>query len=402
MYGIKGALAYNTCKRNCARLRDRVGVKALDGYDDPRHPRAAPALVPVPARAQRLLRRSRAPRSSAGATSGRSPRTSSPTEPYPPRPLAARRRGRPGQVARLAQRGPRSDREREVADHHERDDCGRKRSRQVASTRSPPRCSAARHSALQEQARLLREPAARLVLRRLQPQEGHGRESAPSDGAGDRPSRDRRPRQPSGEPAEASRRRESRASTPIDPHSRYLPAHGNLAAAKALMAKVAHPLTEVTLYYPNAPGAEGPRRHDPGDVAAARDPRHAATAGVQAVPPVPRAPAEQRRRHVPAQLGVRLPRRDERIRAVHLRVGKQQHQPLQHALRHHVARARPVQDADLRYRLYGGIEQAMFGRTATCRSFRSTGARTWPSSARAYEAPSRSTRRRTSTSTRSG
>jgi oligopeptide transport system substrate-binding protein len=32
MYGIKGALAYNTCKRNCPRLRGRVGVKALDRY----------------------------------------------------------------------------------------------------------------------------------------------------------------------------------------------------------------------------------------------------------------------------------------------------------------------------------------------------------------------------------
>jgi oligopeptide transport system substrate-binding protein len=32
MYGIKGALAYNTCKRNCARLRDRVGVEAVGDY----------------------------------------------------------------------------------------------------------------------------------------------------------------------------------------------------------------------------------------------------------------------------------------------------------------------------------------------------------------------------------
>ena len=32
MYGIKGALAYNTCKRNCERIRDRVGVKALDKW----------------------------------------------------------------------------------------------------------------------------------------------------------------------------------------------------------------------------------------------------------------------------------------------------------------------------------------------------------------------------------
>ncbi len=32
MYGIKGAQAYNSCKRSCARLRDRVGVKALDDY----------------------------------------------------------------------------------------------------------------------------------------------------------------------------------------------------------------------------------------------------------------------------------------------------------------------------------------------------------------------------------
>ena len=164
---------------------------------DPRHPRAAPALVPVPARAQRLLRgparHGRAVGEQVdGALAHRHQRS------IPPRPLAARRRGRPGQVARLAQRGPRSDRERQVADHHERDDCGASvpgRSRRRAHH---PDARSARHSALQGQARLLREPAARLVLRRLQPQEGHGRESAPSDGAGDRPSRDRRPREPLG------------------------------------------------------------------------------------------------------------------------------------------------------------------------------------------------------------
>ena len=31
-YGIVGAEAYNTCKQNCARLRDRVGVTAVDDY----------------------------------------------------------------------------------------------------------------------------------------------------------------------------------------------------------------------------------------------------------------------------------------------------------------------------------------------------------------------------------
>src|SRR5207248_2926779 len=40
----------------------------------------------------------------------------------------------------------------------------------------------------------------------------------------------------------------------IDPHSRFLPARGNIAAAKALMAKVAHPLRKLNVYFPNAPG----------------------------------------------------------------------------------------------------------------------------------------------------
>ena len=31
-YGIVGAQAYNSCKQNCARLRDRVGVTAVDDY----------------------------------------------------------------------------------------------------------------------------------------------------------------------------------------------------------------------------------------------------------------------------------------------------------------------------------------------------------------------------------
>jgi oligopeptide transport system substrate-binding protein len=42
----------------------------------------------------------------------------------------------------------------------------------------------------------------------------------------------------------------------IDPHSRWLPTRGNTDAAKALMAKVAHPVRHVTLYFPNAPGVQ--------------------------------------------------------------------------------------------------------------------------------------------------
>ena len=38
------------------------------------------------------------------------------------------------------------------------------------------------------------------------------------------------------------------------PHSRFLPARGNIAAAKAAMAKVAHPVTKLNVYFPTGPG----------------------------------------------------------------------------------------------------------------------------------------------------
>ena len=58
----------------------------------------------------------------------------------------------------------------------------------------------------------------------------------------------------SGEPADGFTPKGIPGFASIDPHSRLLPAPGNVKAAKALMAKVANPLRKITLYFPNQPG----------------------------------------------------------------------------------------------------------------------------------------------------
>jgi oligopeptide transport system substrate-binding protein len=58
----------------------------------------------------------------------------------------------------------------------------------------------------------------------------------------------------SGEPADGFTPKGIPGFSVIDPHSRYAPAAGNLAGAKALLAKASHPVRKISLYYPNAPG----------------------------------------------------------------------------------------------------------------------------------------------------
>ena len=124
MYGIKGALAYNTCKRNCARLRDRVGVKALDkwtirvtlGQSQPWFPYllAHNVFFAVPrAAVERWGNKWTEP--SHIVTNGA----------VPARQLAARRRGRPAEWNGWRDAGRVAVERVNVADHHERDDGGR-------------------------------------------------------------------------------------------------------------------------------------------------------------------------------------------------------------------------------------------------------------------------------------
>ena len=147
----------------------------------------------------------------------------------------------------------------------------------------------------------------------------------------------------------------------IDPHSRYLPARGNIAGAKALMAKVAKPVKNLTIYYPSGP------------------PNKEVAVAIQAMW---------------AQLGIRTtlhqqefkqflqflgppPNSDvdtfelgwiwdfpDAINGLELWTCKSGNNTTNWCNKRfdgQVARARRVQDDDVRFRLYGGVEQTMFG-----------------------------------------
>jgi oligopeptide transport system substrate-binding protein len=165
----------------------------------------------------------------------------------------------------------------------------------------------------------------------------------------------------SGEPADGFTPKGIPGFDSIDPHSRFLPARGNLSAAKALMAKVAHPVRKLAVYYPNAPGQKE------------------LSVALQAMW---------------QQLGVSTTLHQQEFKQFLQFLGPPPNSDVDLYLlgwiydfpdamngldlwscgsgnnntnrcnRHFdslIARARPVQNADLRYRLYGGIEQAMLG-----------------------------------------
>ncbi len=119
----------------------------------------------------------------------------------------------------------------------------------------------------------------------------------------------------------------------INPESPWAPESADMEQAKQLMEEVAQPEDEHHALRQRLarPPRGGGRR--PGAVEGARDREHDQAAGVPAVPGVPRAAAEQRRRRLPARLDRRLRRRDQLPRALDVRLGQQQHDLLQRGVR---------------------------------------------------------------------
>jgi len=149
----------------------------------------------------------------------------------------------------------------------------------------------------------------------------------------------------------------------IDPQSRFLPARGNFAAARALMRTVAHPLWKLTLYYPNAPGVRE------GAVAVAAMWRQLG---------ISTALHQEQFNHFLHFLGP-PPSADvdtyllgwiydfpDAINGLELWTCGSPNNNTNRCNKRFdslVAHARPVQNSEIRHRLYRGIEQAMFGPT---------------------------------------
>lgn len=147
----------------------------------------------------------------------------------------------------------------------------------------------------------------------------------------------------------------------IDPHSRFLPARGNLAAAKALMRSVVHPVRKITLYYPNAPGVRE------GAVAVAAMWQQLGISTVL---------HQEQFNHFLHFLGP-PPDADvdtyllgwiydfpDAINGLELWTCGSRNNTTNRCNKRFdslIAHARPVQDPNIRYRLYREIEQAMFG-----------------------------------------
>jgi oligopeptide transport system substrate-binding protein len=360
MYGIKGALAYNTCKRNCARLRERVGVKAIDRY-----------TIRVTL-----------------------------TQPQPwfpyllahnvffavPRATVERWGNKWTEPAHIVTNGPfrlarwRHDAEVDLARWPGWRNAGRVAIETVKlpiitnGTTAVQAFQAGRVDALTTQMlgppdipRFKGKPAyyespqlaSYYVGFNLKKVTDVNQRRAMAMAIDRRALVDHVSL--SGEPAQGFTPKGIPGFASIDPHSRFLPARGNLAAAKALMAKVAHPLNKVALFYPNAPGAK--------ELGVA----------IQAMW---------------QQLGISTTLQGQEFKQFLQFLGPPPNSAVDTFLLSWVydfpdaingfelftcgsgnnntnrcnkrndtllARARPVEDADLRYRLYGGIEQAMFG-----------------------------------------
>jgi oligopeptide transport system substrate-binding protein len=147
----------------------------------------------------------------------------------------------------------------------------------------------------------------------------------------------------------------------IDPHSRFLPADGNLVAAKALMRTVTHPIRKITLDYPNAPGV----REGAVAVAAMWQQLGISTTLHQeqfnhflhALGPPPDA-------DVDTYLLGWIYDFPDAINGLELWTCRSPNNSTNRCNERYdslIAHARPVQDTQIRYRLYRGIEQAMFG-----------------------------------------
>jgi oligopeptide transport system substrate-binding protein len=360
MYGIKGALAYNTCKRNCARLRERVGIKAIGDYTirvtltepQPWFPAllahnvffAAPRKVVerwgekwtepshiVTNGAFRLerwrhdaelelvkwdrwrnasrvsLERVKIPIISSGTTAEQAFETGSIdalyTQMVGPADIPSWK-GKP------------------------------------AYYESPQLASYYVGFNVKNVASVDQRRAMSMAIDRRAIVDHLVRAGTPADGF-----------TPKGIPGFAS----------IDPHSRFLPPRTNLAGAKARLAKVARPLTKIDLYYPNAPGQK-----ELGVAIQAMWQQLGITTTLhqqefkqflQFVGPPPNS-------DVDVYLLGWIYDFPDAINGLELWTCSSGNNNTNRCNRRFdalVARARPVQNADLRYRLYQGIEQAMFG-----------------------------------------
>lgn len=147
----------------------------------------------------------------------------------------------------------------------------------------------------------------------------------------------------------------------IAPHSRFLPVRGNLPAARALMRNVAHPVRKITLYYPNAPGV----KEGAVAIAAMWQPLGISTTlnqqpfnhFLQFLGPPPNADVDT------YSFGWVYDFPDAINGLEVWTCGSRNNNTNRCNKRFDslVAHARPVQDPEIRYRLYRGIEQSMFG-----------------------------------------
>ena len=360
MYGIKGALAYNACKRNCARLRDRVGVKALDGY-------TIRVTLEQP----------------------------QPWLPYllahnvffaVPRATVERWGNKWTEPSHIVTNGAfrlvrwRHDAEVDLARWPGWRNAGRVAIENVklpiitSGTTAVQAFQAGRVDALTTQMlgppdipRFKGKPdyyespqlASYYVGFNLKKVTDVNQRRAMALAIDRRAIVDHVSL--SGEPAQGFTPKGIPGFDSVDPHSRYLPARDNRAAARALMAKVAHPLTRVTLYYPNAPGAK-----DLGVTIQAMWQQLGIRATLQQqefkqflqfLGPPPNSAVD-------TFLLSWVYDFPDAMNGFELFTCGSGNNNTNHCNTRYdtmVARARPVEDADLRYRLYGGIEQAMFG-----------------------------------------
>ena len=164
----------------------------------------------------------------------------------------------------------------------------------------------------------------------------------------------------------------------LNPNSQWLPPAGDIDKAKQLMSQVAEPEDGHQPAPERRARPQGDRSRGPGHVEGPGPRRHDQAAGVGAVPRVPGPAAGQVGRRLPARLDRRLPGRDQLPRPVDLRLGEQQHELLQQAVRRARRRGEDHQPgrADAVRRSTSSSRTSCSGRTAKCRSSRSTGTRT--------------------------
>jgi oligopeptide transport system substrate-binding protein len=360
MYGIKGALAYNTCKRNCALLRERVGVKAIDRY-----------TIRVTL-----------------------------TQPQPwfpyllahnvffavPRATVERWGNKWTEPAHIVTNGPfrlarwRHDAEVDLARWPGWRNAGRVAIETVKlpiitnGTTAVQAFQAGRVDALTTQMlgppdipRFKGKPdyyespqlASYYVGFNLEKVTDVNQRRAMAMAIDRRALVDHVSL--SGEPAQGFTPKGIPGFASIDPHSRFLPARGNLAAAKALMAKVAHPLNKVALFYPNAPGAK-----ELGVAIQAMWQQLGISTTLQGqefkqflqfLGPPPNSAVDT----FLLSWVYDFPDAINGFELFTCGSGNNNTNRCNKRYDTLLARARPVEDADLRYRLYRRIEQAMFG-----------------------------------------